>query len=184
MKRMRKLAAMLLAVALCSALAVPCFAAAPEKNAIRLKAGDSYTFGDTTITVKRDERPAAQRAAERAALLSQGMFRATAGGRYYYVQAVEYQDGTPWDQVFNCRGSRGNALRFDLDNYPSSCDTILQLTSDGWRQPVEVYIEAGQSNYAEVHTENPNGLSDTIEMSIYGTGGKMWFALSVYQYWK
>lgn len=49
---------------------------------------------------------------------------------------------------------------------------------------MEAYIEEGEGTYAEVHTDNTSGLADQVQMSIYGTGGTMWFALSVYQYWR
>ena len=66
MKKIKKLIATALATALCLALSVPCFAAsAPSKDAVRLKVGESYTIGDTTITIKQDTRTAAQRVAER-----------------------------------------------------------------------------------------------------------------------
>lgn len=53
MKKFKKLIATALATALCLALSVPCFAAsAPSKDAVRLKVGESYTIGDTTITIK------------------------------------------------------------------------------------------------------------------------------------
>lgn len=53
MKKIKKLIATALATALCLALSVPCFAAsAPSKDAVRLKVGESYTIGDTTITIK------------------------------------------------------------------------------------------------------------------------------------
>ena len=110
--------------------------------------------------------------------------RAQIGDKYYYVKAVEYHSDNPWDQVFNCKRTRGDTLRFDIDNYASGSDIILQLYESGWNNPVEAYIEAGEGTYAEVHTDNTSGLADQIQMSIYGTGSTMWFALSVYQYWR
>ena len=185
MKKIKKLVATMLAVAACLALSVPCFAAAiPSEEAIRLKIGDSYTIGDTTITIKRDTRTPEQRAAAREALLAEVFIRAQIGDKYYYVKAVEYHSDNPWDQVFNCKRTRGDTLRFDIDNYASGSDIILQLYESGWNNPVEAYIEAGEGTYAEVHTDNTSGLADQIQMSIYGTGSTMWFALSVYQYWR
>lgn len=183
MKNMKRLISVVLGIVSCLTLAVPCFAAEPERpDAIRLEIGESYTIGDTTITIKRDERSAEERATARAAAAIQP--RAQIGDKYYYVKDVEYNSDDPWGQVFNCRQSRGDTLRFDVDNYPSSTDIILQLYEDQWGKPVEAYIEAGEPTYAEVHTDSSSGLSDTVEMSIYGTGGTMWFALSVYQYWR
>ena len=185
MKKIKKLVATMLAVAAGLALSVPCFAAAiPSEEAIRLKIGDSYTIGDTTITIKRDTRTPEQRAAAREALLAEVFTRAQIGDKYYYVKAVEYHSDNPWDQVFNCKRTRGDTLRFDIDNYASGSDIILQLYESGWNNPVEAYIEAGEGTYAEVHTDNTSGLADQIQMSIYGTGSTMWFALSVYQYWR
>ncbi len=184
MKKIKKLIAMTLAAVSCLALSVPCFASSgPARNAVRLRVGESYTIGDTTITIKRDERMPEQRAAERKALLAELISRAQIGDKYYYVKAVEYNSANPWDQTFNCKRTRGDTLRFDIDNYASGIDTILQLYEDEWDNPVEAYIEAGTGTYAEVHTNNSSGLADQVQMSIYGTGGKMWFALSVYQYW-
>ena len=185
MKKFKKLIATMLAVATCLAMSVPCFAAsAPAKNAVRLKVGESYTIGDTTITIKRDERTPAQRAAARKTLLAESITRAQIGDRYYYVKAEEYHSDNPWDQVFNCKRTRGDTLRFDIDNYASGSDIILQLYESGWNNPVEAYIEAGEGTYAEVHTDNTSGLADQVQMSIYGTDSTMWFALSVYQYWR
>lgn len=91
MKKFKKLIATMLAVATCLAMSVPCFAASvPAKNAVRLKVGESYTIGDTTITIKRDERTPAQRAAARKTLLAESITRAQIGDRYYYVKAEEY----------------------------------------------------------------------------------------------
>ena len=185
MKKIKKLIATALATALCLALSVPCFAAsAPSKDAVRLKVGESYTIGDTTITIKQDTRTAAQRVAERKALLAAVTTRAQIGDKYYYVKAEEYHSANPWDDTFNCKRTRGDTLRFDVDNYASSSDIILQLYESGWSKPVEAYIGAGEGTYAEVHTDNTSGLADQVQMSIYGTGGTMWFALSVYQYWR
>ena len=185
MQSMKKLIAMILTVATCFALAAPCFAASrPAANSIRLNVGDSYTIGDKTITIKADERTPEQRAAARAALLEKVATQAQIGDRYYYVRAEEYHSDDPWGQTFNCQRTRGDTLRFDVDNYPSGSDMILQLYETGWANPVEAYIEAGKGTYAEVSSNNPGGLTDQVQMCIYGTGGTMWFSLEVYQYWR
>lgn len=185
MKKMKRVFAAILCVVTCFALSVPSLAADAsdsDPDVIRLEIGQTYTFGDITITFREDTRTPEERAADMAE--SGALTRGWVGDKYYFFKDEEYQSMNPWNQHFDCEGEIGDTLHFDIDNYASGVDINFRLEAEDEFGPVEAVIEAGVATYAEVHTNNDWGLDYGVDMSITSTGGLMWFALSACQYWQ
>ena len=186
MKKMKKLTALLLTLVMSLALAVPCFAAEPADDAVWLEVGDSYTVGGYTITIKEDTRTPAQREAERQALLQEALTRGfQIGGRYYFLKAEEYQYTSPWTYTTRCNASYGDTLHYDISNYSkeqrSEFTFSLQM---GNEKPANVTVAPGQSITPEVYAEESTGIYTPIKSTFTPVGGRIWFSISIYQYWR
>lgn len=181
MKKIKKLTAMLLTLVMSLALAVPCFAAAPAEDAIWLEVGDSCTVGGYTITIKEDTRTPEERAAERrAVLLARGQM---INGRYYFLKAEEYQHPMV-DYVADCQSTYGDTLCYNVDNYQYPGSTTLTLTLQvRGETPVYVNVSPGQSIFQEVYADKGVGLHTPVTSSI-DADAQMWYAVSIYQYWR
>ncbi|MCI8910887.1 MAG: hypothetical protein HFG09_09470 [Oscillibacter sp.] len=171
MKKMKKLTALLLTLVMSLALAVPCFAAAPEsKNApIWLKAGETITVDGVSIEFQTGDAAAQAMNAARAARAN-----------YYYYKNKHVQGTDYFGAEINCQRSRGEDLQLDLDN-SNRCDVVMEMWING--QEILAYCDAGKPSSASFHQDG--GMSAAVSWSIYpagNTGIYMDYYFSAYQY--
>lgn len=173
MKKMKKLSAMLLALALSLALAVPCFAAAPESedDAIWLEPGETYTIDGVTIELQT---------ADSAAMAIAGAARAS---RHYYYRNLHWQSSEYFGDDITCKASYGETLMLELDN-----SDVVDLVMEIWvnRSPEVDPIYCHVNEFSPVSFNKAGGLDDEISWSIYPgqpeVSTYMDYVFSAYQY--
>lgn len=154
MKKMKKLAAMLLTLALSLALAVPCFAAVPESedDAIWLEPGETYTIGGVTIELQTDDS---------AAMSIAGTARAS---RYYYYRNLHWQSSEYFGDDITCKASRGETLMIEVDN-SDVVDLVMEIWVNRSSKVAPVYCHV--NDVSTVSFDKAGGLDDEISWSIY-----------------
>jgi hypothetical protein len=187
MKKMKKLTSLLLVLVMSLALAVPCFAAEPEREVIRLELDESYTDPETGYTYSF--KPCAGFTEQEILAIRSRTARLATGyanGKYYYSRGVEINSGRPYTAYYNADESRGNVFAFKIDsapsnNIPNHDGTTISTFADGVHKGVEAYLPCGQAGTFEIRSDYGEGIGGNVEMTLEGDPS-LWVWYDVYQY--
>lgn len=184
MKKMKKLTSLLLVLVMSLALAVPCFAASPERgDAVILEIGESYTDPETGLTFSL--KPwAGFSQAEKAALRS-GMPLATPrGGVHYYARGVDIRSDE-YSAPYTAQARYGNVFAAAIDTSPTKNlggddYTYVELDAPDMHRSCFGRIPKGQASIFDI-SGGAEDFSGSVTMTIERTP-EFWVWYDVYQY--